>query len=96
MEGWGGGPVPKLSPERAGMYTTMSILSQCFPALMVSLGSEEAMRISNRHATILELGGAKVLVAAVPVVVGIADRRGGWDGAKEMNMTKRLADNEDI
>lgn len=49
--------VTRSAPQNAGIYFTMFNLSQCIPEVLVSLITEEVMRVTGRQATVLAMGG---------------------------------------
>lgn len=61
--------VAKKAPEKAGIYSTMFNLSQCFPEIVVSLVAEEVLRLKGSQAAVLVLGGMMVYIGGVLIVL---------------------------
>lgn len=79
--------VAQKAPERAGIYSTMFNLSQCFPEIVVSLVAEEVIRVTGSQAAVLGLGGMMVYIGGALIVLlrlGIPSQDEGKDKEDEI------------
>lgn len=73
--------VARDTPERAGIYTTMFNLSQCFPEVLVSLVAERVIKVTGSQAAVLGLGGLAAFGAAASIVgLGVGNSNSSVDG----------------